>query len=59
MWSCTGCSSIYVEESIGASYKEMLASIVQKKLQKGDSVEKIADDLMEDITVIEEIVIGC
>ena len=30
--------------------------LVKKKLAKGDSLEKIADDLMEDINVIEEIV---
>ena len=33
-----------------------LISQVQKKLQKGDSVEKIADDLMERIETIREIV---
>ena len=30
--------------------------LVKKKLAKGDLLEKIADDLMEDINVIEEIV---
>ena len=40
------------EEGINKKLREM----VQKKLAKGDSVEKIADDLMEDINVIEEIV---
>lgn len=33
-----------------------LISLVQKKLRKGDSVEKIADDLMERIETIREIV---
>ena len=40
------------EEGINKKLREM----VQKKLAKGDLVEKIADDLMEDINVIEEIV---
>ena len=29
---------------------------VQKKLERGDSVEKIADDLVEEVEVIEEII---
>ena len=33
-----------------------LVKLVQKKLAKGDSIEKIADDLMEDINIIEEII---
>ena len=32
-----------------------LAAQVQKKLERGDSVEKIADDLVEEVAVIEEI----
>ncbi len=35
---------------------EELASIVQMKLTRGDSVEMIAADLMKDVSVIEEIV---
>ena len=35
---------------------DKLKDLVGKKIQRGDSVEKIADDLMEDVTVIEEIV---
>ena len=30
-------------------------SLIQKKIQRGDSVEKIADDLMEDIVLIKKI----
>ena len=33
-----------------------LVKQVQKKVAKDDSVEKIADDLVEDINVIEEII---
>ena len=33
-----------------------LVKLVQKKLAKGDSIEKIADDLVEDINIIEEII---
>ena len=39
-----------------AGRAEGRAELVKKKLAKGDSLEKIADDLMEDINVIEEIV---
>ena len=35
---------------------EKLRNQVKKKLAKGDSIEKIADDLVEDISVIEDIV---
>ena len=35
---------------------DKLKEQVAKKLERGDSLEKIADDLMEDISVIEEIV---
>ena len=33
-----------------------LTVLVQKKLERGDTVEKIADDLVEEVAVIEEIV---
>ncbi|MGN0404317.1 MAG: hypothetical protein ACI4F1_03770 [Bariatricus sp.] len=33
-----------------------LAAQVQKKLERGDSVEKIADDLVEEVVVIKEII---
>lgn len=36
--------------------RNRLVTIVQKKLAKGDSVEKIADDLVEELSVIQEIV---
>ena len=36
--------------------RQRLVFMVQKKHQRGDSVEKIADDLMEDIAVIERII---
>ena len=36
--------------------RQRLIKQVQKKLERGDSLEKIADDLVEDIEVIEEIV---
>ena len=39
-----------------AGRAEGRVELVKKKLAKGDSLEKIADDLMEDINVIEEIV---
>lgn len=37
---------------------EQLTAQVQKKLERGDSVEKIADDLVEEVTVIEKIIAG-
>lgn len=37
--------------------KEHLISTVKKKLERGDSVEKIAEDLVEDVSVIEDIVL--
>ena len=45
-------------EQIGLEKGEQnkLISLVQKKLQKGDSIEKIADDLVEDVEIIKEIV---
>ena len=36
--------------------EEKLVAIVQKKLERGDSVEKIADDLVEDLSVVQQIV---
>lgn len=36
--------------------RDKLIELVQKKLQRGDSIEKIADDLVEDIEIIKEIV---
>lgn len=36
---------------------EQLAALVKRKLERGDSVKKIADDLMEEVSVIEEIVV--
>ena len=36
--------------------RNRLVTTVQKKLAKGDSVEKIADDLVEELSVIQEIV---
>ena len=38
--------------------QEKLIEQVQKKLQRGDSIEKIADDLVENIETIKEIVDG-
>ena len=35
---------------------EKLRELVEKKLAKGDTLEKIADDLVEDINVIEQII---
>ena len=35
-----------------------LFQIVKKKMERGDSVEKIADDLMEEIAVIQEMVLS-
>lgn len=35
---------------------DQLTFQVQKKLGKGDSVEKIADDLVEEVAVIQEII---
>ena len=45
-------------EQVGIEKGEQnkLISQVQKKLQKGDSVEKIADDLMETMDTIQKIV---
>lgn len=36
--------------------KKNLRRLVEKEIQKGDSLEKIADDLIEDVHVIEEII---
>lgn len=36
--------------------RNRLVCIVKKKLEKGDSVEKIADDLVEEVEVIRQIV---
>ena len=35
---------------------EQLVDLVKRKLERGDSVKKIADDLMEEVSVVEEIV---
>ncbi len=43
-------------EGIGLGARLKLKEQVEKKLGKGDSVEKMADDLIEDIAVIEKIV---
>lgn len=45
------------KDILNAGVRKGLVSIVQKKLTKGDSVEKIAEDLVEDISVIEDIVL--
>ena len=44
------------EEGRAVGRVDKLKEQVAKKLQRGDSVEKIADDLMEEISVIERIV---
>lgn len=44
------------EEGLREGRKEQLTFQVQKKLEKGDSVEKIADDLVEEVMVIKEII---
>ena len=45
------------EDAFEDGRKARLFQIVKKKLDRGDSVEKIADDLMEEIAVIEKIVV--
>ncbi len=44
------------EEGRAEGRAEELLNLVKKKLERGDSVEKIADDLMETVEVIEEMV---
>ena len=44
------------EEGRKEGRMEQLTVLVQKKLERGDSVEKIADDLVEEVAVIEEII---
>lgn len=38
---------------------ELLTELVKKKLQKNKSPEKIADELEEDISTIEKIIVEC
>ncbi|MGN0386319.1 MAG: hypothetical protein ACI4EX_10625, partial [Lachnospiraceae bacterium] len=45
-----------IEQGIEQGEKQLLISIVQKKLQKGKSLNEIADDLEEPVSVIERIV---
>ena len=47
---------IAFEEGEQMGQLNKLVTLVQKKLQKGDSVEKISDDLMESIETIQKIV---
>ena len=47
---------IAFEEGEQMGQHNKLVTLVQKKLQKGDSVEKIADDLMETMDTIQKIV---
>ena len=46
----------WYQDGVNEGQKVKLQEQVRKKLQKGETVEKIADDLMEQITVIEEII---
>lgn len=46
----------WLEDEVTQGKAEQLKTIVRKKLNKGDSVEKIADDLVEDISTIQQIV---
>lgn len=43
-----------MEQGIDLGASRKLKELVEKKLKQGDSLQKIADDLMEDIHVIEE-----
>ena len=49
---------IAFEEGEQVGEENKLISLVKKKLQKGDSVQKISNDLMERIETIREIVDG-
>ena len=44
------------EDAFEDGSKARLVSLVQKKLERGDSIEKIADDLMEEVEAIQKIV---
>lgn len=44
------------EEGREEGERNKLVSIVQKKREKGQSLEQIADDLMEEVSVIQEII---
>ena len=52
---CTAIREM-MEDSKSEGRKEGLATIVQKKLERGDSAEKIADDLIEDLSVVQQII---
>ena len=46
------------KEGLKEGRMDHLTVQVQRKLERGDSVEKIADDLVEKVAVIEEIIAG-
>ena len=50
-------SQLRSEENIGIRKGELLklVTLVQRKIEKGDTVDKIADDLLEDQEIIEKI----
>lgn len=52
---CTAIREM-MEDSKLEGREEKLVAIVQKKLNRGDSVEKIADDLVEEVDTIREII---
>lgn len=45
-----------MKQGLEQGLEQKLRSIVEKKLIRGDSVEKIADDLMEDLDTVQKIV---
>ena len=40
------------EEGREEGQRSQLASIIQKKLERGESIEKIADDLVQEVSVV-------
>lgn len=45
-----------LEQGLERGQKQKLQNLIEKKFERGDSVEKIADDLMEDVDIVREIV---
>ena len=56
MFLTTFDKKMYKEALLEEGERNKLINQVQKKLAKGQSVEKIADDLEEELSVIQEIV---
>lgn len=54
---CTAIREM-MEDSRTEGRKEVIIRQVRTKLERGDSVEKIADDLVEEIDTIREIIMG-